>query len=67
MYATKSMSILDSCLCNVREGAGESVPAVSEEEKLRAGDDGASLPTHKPGGGKKGKKDRKKKALEEVW
>ena len=43
------------------------MPAVSEEEKLKAGDDGASLPTPKPGGGKKGKKDRKKKALEEVW
>ena len=54
-------------ICGVREGAGESVPAVSEEEKLKVGDDGGSVPTPKPGGGKKGKKDRKKKALEEAW
>ena len=39
------------------------------EEKVREGEESASGPTHKPagGGGKKGKKDRKKKALEDDW
>ena len=56
------------CRSARREEPGDAALAPLEE-KLKEGDASGSVPTHKPGtgGGKKSKKERKKKALEDDW
>ena len=50
-----------------REGAGEAVPGAVAEEKMSLVEEGNSAAPQKPGGGKKGKRDRKKKAVDDDW